>query len=248
MAREGNNNATSEAMADPNAWMVTFGDLIMLLLTFFVLLLTMKSMDSGALKEKFQDMSATTGPLEHSDSQFGGSLIEGEYPLKKSLSIENNQMLEEVFDLLEGIEKKRAEEFHLEKLRQLVDIDIDDRGVVVSMEFDHLFDSGKAEVRSDRFPLLDSMGRLFRNAANDILIMGHSDNQPVQGGEFESNFELSFYRAISVMFYLTEGLGISSGRFSAGGYGDLRPRYPNDSEKNRSKNRRIEFILRKQKK
>ena len=248
MAREGNNNAASKATVDPNAWMVTFGDLIMLLLTFFVLLLTMKSMDSGALKEKFQEMSATTGPLEHSDIRAGGSLIEGQHSLKKSLVISNNQRLEEVLDLLEGIDRKRAEEHHLEKLRQLIDIDEDDRGVVVTMEFDHLFDSGKAEVRSDRFPLLDSMGRLFRNVVNDIIIMGHSDNQPVQGGEFESNFELSFYRAMSVMFYLTEGLGLKPKRFAAGGYGELRPRYPNDSEENRSKNRRIEFILRKQKK
>jgi len=248
MAREGNNNAASEANVDPNAWMVTFGDLIMLLLTFFVLLLTMKSMDSGALKEKFQEMALTTGPLEHSDIRSGGSLIEGRYSLKKSLVVENNQMLEEVFDLLDGIDRKKAEEHHLEKLRQIIDIDEDDRGVVVTMEFDHLFDSGKAEVRSDRFPLLDSMGRLFRNMVNDIRIMGHSDNQPVQEGEFESNFELSFYRALGVMFYLTEGLGLKPDRFAAGGYGDLRPRYPNDSEENRSKNRRIEFILRKQEK
>jgi len=248
MAREGNKKTASEVRVDPNAWMVTFGDLIMLLLTFFVLLLSMKSMDSGAMKEKLQEMAATTGPLEHSDIRSGGSLIEGRYSLKKSLVISNNQMLEEVFDLLEGMDRKRAEEFDLEKLRLLIDINEDDRGVVVSMEFDHLFDSGKAEVRGDRFPLLDSMGRLFQNVVNDILIMGHSDNRPVQGGEFESNFELSFYRAMSVMFYLTEGLGLKPERFAAGGYGDLRPLYPNDSEENRTKNRRIEFILRKQEK
>ncbi len=247
MAREGNNNAASEATADPNAWMVTFGDLIILLLTFFVLLLTMKSMDSGALKEKFQEMSAGHGPLEHADIRSGGSLIEGQYSMKKSLIMKNKQTVEKVLDLLEGIDRKKVEEHHLEKLRQLIDIDEDERGVVVSMKFDYLFDSGKAEVRSDRFPFLDSLGRLFRNAANDILIMGHSDNQPVQGGEFESNFELSFYRALSVMFYLTEGLGLKPKHFASGGYGDLRPRHPNDSEENRSKNRRIEFILRKNK-
>ena len=246
MASKNQNNAAGETKIDPNAWMVTFGDLIMLLLTFFVLLLTMKSMDSGALKERFQEMAATTGPLEHSDIVSGGSLIEGRYTLKKSLVISNNQMLEEVFDLLEGLERKTAEEHHLEKLLQLIDIDEDDRGVVVSMEFGHLFDSGKAEIRGDRFPILDSMGRLFRNVVNDIHIMGHSDNRPVRGGEFESNVELSFYRALSVLFYLTEGLGIKPERFAAGGYGDLRPLHPNDSEVNRAKNRRIEFIIKKQ--
>ena len=76
MVRETTNKTASEAKVDPNAWMVTFGDLIMLLLTFFVMLLSMKSMDSGALKEKFQELSATTGPMEHADLQSGGSVIE----------------------------------------------------------------------------------------------------------------------------------------------------------------------------
>jgi chemotaxis protein MotB len=246
MPKQGHNNEGSGAKIDPNAWMVTFGDLIMLLLTFFVMLLTMKSMDGGHLKERLHDVASTTGPLEHIDIKAGGSFIEGSYDLKKPLIIENSRKFKEVLDLLEGIERKRAGEHHLERLQQLIDIDEDDRGVVVSMECDNLFDSGKAEVRSDRFPLLDSMGRLFRNMVNDIIVMGHSDNQAVGVGEFESNYELSFYRAMSVMFYLTEGLGLKPERFATGGYGDLRPRYPNDSEENRSKNRRVEFIIRKQ--
>ena len=97
MARAGNNNTAGEAKIDPNAWMVTFGDLIMLLLTFFVMLLSMKTMDSGALKEKFKELSATTGPMEHADVQLGGSVIEGRYVMRKSLVIKNNQMIEECY-------------------------------------------------------------------------------------------------------------------------------------------------------
>lgn len=245
MATEDTKKSIDTFKVDPNAWMVTFGDLIMLLLTFFVLLLTMKSMDSGAMKERFQEMAATTGPLEHADMRSGGSVIEGQYAMKKSLVISSNKMLEEVFDLLEGMDRKTLEEHNLEKLRKIINIEQNDRGVVVRMEFDYLFDPGLAEIRSDRYPFLDSLGRLFYNVANDIQIMGHSDNQPVQGGEFESNLELSFYRALSVMFYLTNGVGLKKDRFAAGGYGELRPRHPNDSPENRSKNRRIEFILKR---
>ena len=104
---------------DPNAWMVTFGDLIMLLLTFFVLLLTMKSMDSGALKDRFKDFAETTGPLEYSEMRAGGSLIEGAHVYKRSIVVSNNKTLEEVFDLLEGIERNRAELYELDKLRQV---------------------------------------------------------------------------------------------------------------------------------
>ena len=61
MKKKQGNSAGNKPAIDPNAWMVTFGDLIMLLLTFFVMLLTMKSMDSGALKERFQEFT----PIDH---------------------------------------------------------------------------------------------------------------------------------------------------------------------------------------
>ena len=245
MANRKENDAKSQFKADPNAWMVTFGDLIMLLLTFFVLLLTMKSMDAGALKEKFQELAPTSGPLDYADKTSGGSIIKGYYQYKKSIVVSNNNMLEEVLDLLEGIELHTAEEHHLEKLRKVIDIKEDARGIIIVMECDQLFDSGKAEIKPDRFAALDALGKLFRFVVNDVLIMGHTDNQPIQRGAFESNLELSVYRAMSVLFYLTEGLGTKSKRFAAGGYGDLRPRYPNDTEAGRSKNRRVEFILKK---
>jgi chemotaxis protein MotB len=113
------------------------------------------------------------------------------------------------------------------------------------MEFDHLFDSGKAEIRHDRYSILDTIASLFRYVVNDIIIMGHSDTQPLSGQGFTSNFELSVYRALSVLFYLSQGCDLKPERFAAGGYGDLFPRFPNDSEENRKKNRRIEFILKK---
>jgi chemotaxis protein MotB len=75
--------------------------------------------------------------------------------------------------------------------------------------------------------------------------MGHSDNRPVSGEGFASNFELSVYRALSVLFYLSQGCGLKQERFAVGGYGDLFPRFPNDTEEHRKKNRRIEFIMKK---
>ena len=238
-------SVSSDNTVDAGAWMVTFGDLIMLLLTFFVLLLTMKSMDAGALKEKFQELAPTSGPLDYSVKTSGGSIIGGSYVYKKSIVISNNNMLEEALDLLEGIRRQTAEKHHLKKLRDIIDIKEDDRGIVIIMECDRLFASGKATVEIERFDSLDMLGDLFRYVVNDVLIMGHTDNRPVRGGVFESNLELSVYRAMSVMFYLTEGLGLKAGRFAAGGYGDLRPGYSNENESGRSKNRRVEFILKK---
>ena len=231
--------------ATPNAWMVTFGDLIMLLLTFFVMLLSMKSMDAGALKERFQELAPTSGPMEYSDITPGGAIIQVAHIYQRSIIISNNKVLMEMLDLLEGIEREKAEEHHLEELRKIIDIQEDDRGVVIVMECDQLFDSGRAEIRADRLGTLDAVGRLFRFALNDVLIIGYTDDRPIRGGAFASNLELSAYRALSVLFYLTEGLGLKAERFAAGGMGDLRPRHSNDSDTGRSKNRRVEFVLKK---
>ncbi len=245
MKKNRQKDAGAKSGGDPNAWMVTFGDLIMLLLTFFVMLLTMKSMDAGALKERFQELAPTSGPLEFTDTTPGGSIIEGAHVYQQSMVISNNKDLREVLDLLEGIERQKAEEYHLEELLKIIDIQEDDRGVVIVMACDQLFDSGVAEIRPDRFPALDAVGRLFRYVLNDVLILGHSDDRPIQGGAFASNLELSAYRALSVVFYLTEGLGLKANRFASGGMGALRPRYSNASETGRAKNRRVEFVLKK---
>jgi len=246
MAGKKNKRNQSAAKTDPNAWMVTFGDLIMLLLTFFVMLLSMKSTDAGELRERFKELSEAVGPMEYTDSKSGVSLVEGAFVNKRSIVITNTEKLQEVLDMMEGIERPDTEDLPVYEFRQIIDIEDTDQGIKISLSFDHLFDSGMAEVRYDRYGFLDTIGHLFRYTANDILIMGHSDSQPLSGsGAFKSNFDLSVYRALSVLYYLTDGLGMKPARFAAGGYGDLQPRFPDNSEENRSRNRRIEFILRK---
>ncbi|RJQ62790.1 MAG: hypothetical protein C4530_04355 [Desulfobacteraceae bacterium] len=244
MAR-GKKASSAPAGINPNAWMVTFGDLIMLLLTFFVMLLCMKSMDSGALKERFQELAATTGPLDYTDVMPGGSIIRGENIPKNAMVITNNRMLEDLLDLLEGVNREKAAEHHLRELDEAIDFREDERGAVIVMECDRLFESGKAEVRPDRLKILDAIGFLFRHVKNDILVVGHTDRRPIHGGPFASNLELSAYRALSVVFYLTEGLGLRAQRFAAGGFGDMQPAFPEETEEGRARNRRVEFILKK---
>lgn len=245
MKKKSGHSTGAEPAIDLNGWMVTFGDLIMLLLTFFVMLLTMKTMDSGALKERFQELAPTSGPLEYSDKTLGGSITKGTNIYKRSMVISNNKTLREVLDMLEGIEEQKAEEHPLKELHEIIDIKDDDRGVVIVMECDQLFDSGRAEIRPDKLRTLDAIGRLFYYVVNDVFVVGYTDDRPIQGGPFKSNLELSAYRALSVVFYLTEGLGLKANRFASGGMGALQPRYSNESEIGRAKNRRVEFILRK---
>ncbi|MBI4669047.1 MAG: OmpA family protein [Elusimicrobia bacterium] len=110
-----------------------------------------------------------------------------------------------------------------------------------------LFDSGQAELKASAAKLLDPVALALEDIPNAVVVEGHTDNRPVaRGAPFKSNFELSALRAFAVIQFLTSK-GLDSKRFSAFGYGEHRPVAGNETEENRSKNRRIElFVVREQ--
>jgi chemotaxis protein MotB len=227
---------------DSNAWMVTFGDLTVLLLTFFVMLLSMKSMDTGKMKEIFDSFLPSSGPLEYTDIDSYVAAIKNGDDYEKSLMISSSEMLHNAIALLEGVERLPSAPGILE---ERVEVSEDERGVVVVLEADDLFESGSTKIKSERLADLDAIAGALKFFANDILIMGHTDDLPIRGKAYASNLTLSFYRAMRVYDHLTDIAGLDPERLAVGGYGCLRPRHPNDSEINRAKNRRIEFILKK---
>ena len=230
---------------DPNAWMVTFADLVMLLLTFFVLLLTMKSMDTGKVRTIFNIAAATQGPMKHSAVSNRDNPTDDEQSAPRMDTLSRSLLVAEAVELLEGIQRVKTENPEMAAVLDLLAVSEDQRGVVISLEADHLFASGEAEIRPQKRAVLEGIKEVLRFAANQILIMGHSDRQPVVGGRFASNWELSFERALSVHAVLTAPPGLDPGRLGVGGYGDRRPLFGPDIPENRARNRRVEFIVRK---
>jgi chemotaxis protein MotB len=224
---------------DPYGWMVTFGDLVMLLLTFFVMLLTMKSMDRSALRTMMPSTMMATGPFQY---QTTGTVSAPKTVIQVPAEVTSPEMLERILSQVNGTPFTGPDGV-AKQLKDLVDISADDRGVVISIGSDDLFDSGKAVLKTDRLPVLDAMGHLLAQVTNPIVIMGHADNAPIRSAAFASNWELSFYRALAVYGYLADIRGLSGDRMAVGGFGDQRPRFSNDTPAGRAKNRRVEFIL-----
>lgn len=252
---------------DTTLWMVTFGDLLMLLLTFFVMLMSMSAMDTKALKTMFSIFGGAIGPLEFSEMErvktthdllhqgAGGSM---EFPdlnkisvlkdryrkiveEKKDVNINNLEILEDILDPEGDTEHDEM----LEDLKEVIGISEDERGVILTLQDMVLFDPGEAEIKPIVFLLLDLIAEVLDSIPNDVLIMGHTDNVPIRSERYRSNWELSLYRALSVHTYFIEKNGLSPERFAAGGYGDLRPRFPNNIREGREKNRRVEIIVKK---
>jgi chemotaxis protein MotB len=231
-------NSDSDAGPDPNAWMATFADLVMLLLTFFVLLLTMSSMDQKMLREVFSHLKEATGVLGFSGSrQVDFDSFVKEHGEKDTKLILDNHILANMFEVSIKSDKK------MKDVSDAINISEDERGLVLSFQEYILFDSGEAELKKEAFDVLDVIATSIESCDNVILVMGHTDNIPIYGGEFESNWELSLYRGLSVLEYFTEKKDIPPQRFYVGGYGDARPLYPNDTPRHRAANRRVEIIF-----
>ncbi|MEA1949359.1 MAG: flagellar motor protein MotB [Thermodesulfobacteriota bacterium] len=224
---------------DPNAWMVTFADLVMLLLTFFVLLLTMSSMDTKKLRNLMTHFTETTGVLEFASS---GKVSEFSSFISQYNNSDSMLVIDQK-DFLSKIKISLEIKDMLKDINEKINLSDDERGVVLSFNENILFDPGKAIVKKEIFPVLDAVADAIYECPNDIQIMGHTDNIPIKSKLYKSNWELSAYRGLSVLDYFLKEKELSPSRFYVGGCGSFRPIHPNDTPKNRSLNRRVEIIF-----
>ena len=120
-----------------------------------------------------------------------------------------------------------------------------EKGLVITVVGDLLFDSGKAKIRPEAFSLLTKVSAILKDnmAQFNIGIEGHTDNVPIKQSGYKSNWELSTARALSVLHYLEDDQGIQPERLSAIGYGEYRPLVSNDTKDGRKQNRRVEIVI-----
>lgn len=126
-----------------------------------------------------------------------------------------------------------------------VRLEMMEKGLVITVVGDLLFDSGKAKIRQEAYPLLDKVARvLSENVPQfNVGIEGHTDNQPIKYSGWKTNWELSTARALSVLHYLADEKGISPLRLSAMGFGEYHPVASNDTNEERQLNRRVEIVV-----
>ncbi len=120
-----------------------------------------------------------------------------------------------------------------------------EKGLVITVVGDLIFDSGKATIRPEAYNLLNKVSEVLKDnmAQFNVGIEGHTDNMPIKHSSWKSNWELSTARALSVLHYLVNEQGISPERLSAIGYGEYRPVASNDSASGRKQNRRVEIVI-----
>jgi chemotaxis protein MotB len=120
-----------------------------------------------------------------------------------------------------------------------------EKGLVITVVGDLLFDSGKDKIRQEGYPILEKVGSILSKelAEYNVGIEGHTDNQPIKHSKWKSNWELSTARALSVLHFMVNERGLSPDRLSAIGYGEYRPVDSNDTKEGRHANRRVEIVV-----
>ncbi|MFH1790672.1 MAG: OmpA family protein [Candidatus Omnitrophota bacterium] len=125
-----------------------------------------------------------------------------------------------------------------------IGLDIGDRGLVITLADNILFDSGKADIKKDADSTLDQIAAVINTTAanKNIGVEGHTDNEPIKHSGWKSNRELSTARANNVYHYLVKQ-GVNPARLTTMGYGEYRPVGSNDTEEGRARNRRVEIVI-----
>ncbi|MDD2680304.1 MAG: OmpA family protein [Candidatus Omnitrophica bacterium] len=153
--------------------------------------------------------------------------------------------LSQQLDNLAQAKKLLEERLGQEITDKQVKLQMMEKGLVITVVGDLLFDSGKAKIRQEAYPLLDKVATVLKDnmAGFNIGIEGYTDNVPIRHSGWRSNWELSTARSLSVLHFLVKEKGISPERLSAIGFGEYRPVASNDTREGRKLNRRVEIVI-----
>ena len=261
-----------EDHANHEAWAIPYGDLITLLLAFFVVMYAISSVNEGkfrvlsdSLNAAFRGAPTSIEPVHVGEKVRGNG---GDAPT----SIANPQMIEgQQRTMIEAIKldagkgglndtaqtlppdhpmaqqlSKVADELET-SLQSLVDADLvavrrHEFWLEVEVRTDILFPSGVATLSNKAIPALDALATTLVKYPNPVRVEGHTDNRPIANRYYPSNWELSAARAASVVHRFANA-GVHPDRLSVIGFGEYRPRDSNDTAAGRDANRRVVIVI-----
>ncbi|MGL4345831.1 MAG: OmpA/MotB family protein [Cellulosilyticaceae bacterium] len=216
-------------------WLLTYSDLITLLMIFFVVMYTMSSVDSQKYAQLSNSLSGIFSGSPYVIGE-GGTLNP---PTTSTASTSTTPQPSKTEQIKKDVQMYLA----TNKLKNEVDMRIEPRGLVISLKENAFFESGKADLLPAYEQNILEISKMLAQLGNDIVVEGHTDNQPIHNSAFASNWELAAIRAINVVELLINKGQLNPNKLSAVSYGEYRPVAPNTTADGRAKNRRIDIVL-----
>ncbi len=218
-------------------WLLTYSDMITLLMVFFIVLYAVSQVDKAryevlmkALKQVLTGQQVVT--------QIGGTVpvpppVIGKTPTVSQTA--EQKMLQQLAHELQQAAQQSG-------MQADVSVTVASVGVRVSFLNGVLFDLGHAEIRTNSYPLLDHIAAILATAPNNVIVEGYTDDIPINTDRYHSNWDLSAIRATRVIEYLI-GQGLDPARFSAEAYSQYRPIATNATAAGRQMNRRVDLVI-----
>lgn len=231
---------TEEPVVESNEWLTTFADISLLLLTFFILLFSMSTLDETKFTDSFLAVKVALGQKE--DKLMTARVKTEEAAILDTVRLQK-QLIEaqrKVFsDVRTFITRKGVE--------GVVGAVLEEGKITLRVPGDVLFAPGQVELGPEGKAVIKTLKDfLVKSVDQQISIKGFTDDVPPSPqSRFKDNWEISSLRAVYVLRYLLE-LGLDQKRLTATGLADLEPLYPNTTAENQARNRRVEIVLEKQ--
>jgi chemotaxis protein MotB len=252
----------SEEAENSERWLLTYADMITLLLALFIVLFAVSTISTkkfealalglqksfspnpGVLPssngvEQYDSLTPTAGPRQIQQTPSISTSVK-----QASATAAPSSLSASAEGQLTSVDQKITNALAAKGLQAGFSTSIQSRGLVVQVLTNQVFfatDSAQLGPQGDS--VVDTIASVLKTTTNEIDVEGYTDNEPITGGPYSSNEELSAARAASVVVRLTNEDGLDPDRLAATGFGDSRPAVPNDTPANRALNRRIDFVV-----
>ncbi|HVO75789.1 MAG TPA: OmpA family protein [Ignavibacteriaceae bacterium] len=209
--------------SDKDRYLITYSDLITLLLGLFIILYAISNIDARKYEKMITAISYVFG---HEGKIVGlkNDVINVELP--------SNNLKNELADIIKEY-----------KYDNYVKLEENERGITIHIMDEILFPSGSAELNKNSLVVLKNIASVIRKLPNDIRVEGHTDNVPISKPNYPSNWHLSVARALNTAYYLINNENLPSDKVSIVGYSEYKPIASNDTEEGRSMNRRVDLVI-----
>lgn len=225
-------------------WLLTYSDLITLLMIFFIVMYSISNVDSEKYNSLATSLNTSFNPtfsiVEGSGNHYIGNGLSNNTGNSQFLS---NVSPQTTLSPTQEIENELRNYLEAHDLTSQIDLHIEPQGLILSLNENVFFESGRAEIQPDYKKNILEIGEILNTFDNDVAIEGHTDNIPISNSRFKSNWELAAVRATNVVHLLIDEGHVAPNKLCATSYGEYRPIASNDTAEGRAKNRRIDIVL-----
>lgn len=229
---------------DGQRWLATYGDMVTLLMAFFVMLFAISSVEQEKFDAFVSGLDIFDNPASLSILDPSGEPIAPPVPIASEAAPSTTAGPPKLDPGLEELGQQLLDAVAAAGYPGTIEIQHDERGLSVAIGTDNvLFDVGATKVTEQGLRILDAITPPLGSVDNEILVEGHADTTPLNRGGY-TNWNLSTDRAVAVVNVLVSQHGVAPGRLTASGYGEFQPRDPGGDPAALSRNRRVELIIR----